>query len=250
VNLDAYFARIGWSGEPTIPGLLEHHMRAIPFENFDVLLGQPPKLDADALEDKLVTRRRGGYCYEHSTLFAEVLRELGFPVRMHSARVVMMTPRENSPRTHMFLSVGYDVLDPGFGGMAPRVPIRIGGSAGNHRIAREGTDGALEIKQGDEWKRLWISTFERDNPIDFVMANHFTATHPLSPFTQRIMARAFTPDGQVTIANRDVTITKNGEAQTRPLADRAELRAVVREYWGFDLPELETIRVPAIPDWK
>ncbi len=245
VNLDAYFARIGWSGEPEIAGLLAHHMRAIPFENFDVLLGRPPSLELDALEDKLVTRRRGGYCYEHSTLFAAVLRELGHDVRLHSARVVMMTPREQAPRTHMFLSLGYDVLDPGFGGSAPLVPVRIGGVAGEHRVVRDVKDGALEIRAGDGWKRLWVSTFERDNPIDFVMANHFTATHPSSPFTRIILARAFTATGQVTISNRDVTI----DGAKRPLADRRELRAVVHEYFGFDLPELETMRVPMVPEW-
>ena len=124
MDLDAYFARIGWRGTPELAGLLEHHMRAIPFENFDVLLGRRPRLDLEGLEAKLVTARRGGYCYEHSTLFAAVLAELGIACRTHSARVVMMTPRELAPRTHMFLTVGNDVLDPGFGGYPARAGWR------------------------------------------------------------------------------------------------------------------------------
>jgi len=98
MNLDAYFARIGWRGARTatadaLAGIYAQHVRAIPFENLDVLLGRPVRLELDALEDKLVHARRGGYCFEHSTLFAAVLRELGWEVRTHSARVVMMTPR-------------------------------------------------------------------------------------------------------------------------------------------------------------
>ncbi|HTL33910.1 MAG TPA: arylamine N-acetyltransferase [Kofleriaceae bacterium] len=266
MNLDAYFARIGWEGartatRPVLEGLLDRHMRHIPFENFDVLLGKPPSLDLAALEDKLVTRKRGGYCYEHTTLFVHVLAELGFTVKTHSARVVIMTPREQSPRTHMFATVlaGADtsfepalLIDPGFGGLAPRKAVRVDGTpSGGHRlVAAEGAmrdRGALALEHGHQ--RLWISSMEHDNPIDFVMANHFTATWGQSPFVNRIMARAFTDDGEVRISNRDVTWTREGQSETWVLADRRALRQVVATHFGFDLPALESVRVPSIPEW-
>src|SRR5882672_3715315 len=105
MDLDAYFERIGWRGPraataQVLAALVGHHVRAIPFENFDVLLGRPVRLDLDSLQGKLVRARRGGYCYEHASLFAAVLRELGFTVHCHSARVVMATPRDSAPRTH------------------------------------------------------------------------------------------------------------------------------------------------------
>ncbi|MGE5182844.1 MAG: arylamine N-acetyltransferase family protein [Acidobacteriota bacterium] len=255
MNLDAYFTRIGWRGgrdasPHTLAGLLEHHMRAIPFENLDVLLGRPPRLALDALEAKLVHARRGGYCYEHSTLFAAVLRELGHEVHAHSARVIMVTPREAAPRTHMFLTVGDAVLDPGFGGQAPVMPVpRDGTPTATHRFVRDGADHVLEMREGVAWKRLWASSLERDLPIDFEMANHFTATFPTSPFVNRLMARALTPDGKVAIANRDVTIVRGGDTRTFQLADRRELRALLAESFGFDLPEVEALRVPTVPEW-
>jgi len=260
VNLDAYFDRIGWEGartatRPVLDGLLDRHMRAIPFENFDVLLGNPPSLDLAALEDKLVTRKRGGYCYEHTTLFVHVLVELGFTVKTHSARVVMMTPRNQSPRTHMFATVHAAgatpfepalLIDPGFGGLAPRTPVRVDGTpSGGHRLVRDGD--ALALEHGHQ--RLWISSLEHDNPIDFVMANHFTATWAQSPFVNRIMARAFTDDGEVRISNRDVTWTREGQSETWVLSDRRALRQVVATHFGFDLPALEHVRVPSIPEW-
>jgi N-hydroxyarylamine O-acetyltransferase len=260
VNLDAYFARIGWHGGRTatrevLDGLLAHHMRAIPFENFDVLLGAPPSLDLDALEAKLVTRKRGGYCYEHTTLFAYMLTELGFTVKTHSARVVMMTPRHDSPRTHMFATVHATsgtslehalMIDPGFGGLAPRIPVRLDGTpAGGHQLVRDGDALALE----HAGQRLWISSLEHDNPVDFVMANHFTATYPTSPFVNRIMARAFTDDGEVRISNRDVTRTRGDSIEKSVLPDRRALREVVAAHFGFDLPALESVRVLSIPEW-
>lgn len=252
MDLDAYLARIGWTGSRTptpdvLAGVLAHHMEAIPFENLDVLLGRPPSLDLPSLEVKLVTQKRGGYCYEHTTLFAAALTELGFEnVGTHSARVVMFTPRTQSPRTHMFATVGDLMLDPGFGSIAPRVPVPLDGTpAGQHRLVRDGSYIALDYGE----QRLWVSSLERDIPVDFEMANHFTATHPSSPFTRGIMMRAFIPGGEVRIRNRDLTITRNGDSQVRPLADRAELRAIVAEHFGFDLPEILSLRVPLIPEW-
>jgi N-hydroxyarylamine O-acetyltransferase len=252
VNLDAYFERIGWRGSraattEVLAGMLDRHMTAIPFENLDVLLGAKPRLDLDSLERKLVGARRGGYCFEHATLFAAVLTELGFSVRTHSARVVMMGPRSSSPRGHMFLSVGDVILDPGFGGAAPRLAVPIDGRpAGEHRLVREGNEVALY--KGD--LRLWLSSLEDDVPIDFEMANHYTATHPASHFTQGIAMRAFVEGGQVRIRNRDVTLIHGDETQTYQLADRAELRALVARHFGFDLPAIETMHVPVIPEWR
>lgn len=252
MNLDAYFARIGWHGSraattEVLAAIVAHHMQAIPFENLDVLLGDKPRLDVDSLERKLVQARRGGYCYEHATLVASVLRELGFAVRLHSARVVMVTPRSSAPRTHMFLSIGDAMIDPGFGGRAPRVPVPLDGTpAGGHRLVRDGGEYALEL----DGTRLWVSSLEADLPIDFEMANHFTATHPASAFTQTIMMRAFTSDGEIRVRNRDVTLLRGAETQTYQLADRAALRALVAQHFGFDLPAIESMTVPAIPEWR
>jgi N-hydroxyarylamine O-acetyltransferase len=246
IDLERYFRRIGWTGsrEPTrevLSALLVQHMHAVPFENLDVLLGRPPQLGLDVLEDKLVVRRRGGYCYEHSTLFAAVLRALGFEVNTHSARVVLFTGRNESPRTHMFLTTGDVMLDPGFGGMAPRVPVPLDGTdAAGYRLVRDGGDTVLEC----EGQRMWVSSLERDVPVDFEMANHFTATHPSSHFTRGLTLRAFTADGQVRIRNREVVFMRGADTQVRPIVDRAELRVLVAEHFGFDLPELETIQIP------
>lgn len=243
MNLDAYFARIGYRSRDDLPCLLRCHMRAIPFENFGVVVGDTPRIDLASLEKKLVEDKRGGYCYEHSTLFAAVLTELGFTVKTHSARVVMITPRHVAPRTHMFLTVGDVMLDPGFGGLAPLVPVPLDGTpAGKHRIVRDGDGIALE----HDGKLLWVSSLEHDLPIDFEMANHFTATWPQSPFVQRIIARAFTETGEIRIANRDVTL----DGEKFQLADRKQLRELVAKYFGFDLPALETVRVPSIPEWN
>jgi N-hydroxyarylamine O-acetyltransferase len=258
LDLDRYFERIGWTATPdptlhTLAGLLHAHMTRIPFENLDVLLSVPIALDEDALQHKLVDARRGGYCYEHATLFAAVLARLGFVVSTHSARVMRNGSIAASPRTHMLLSVelpeGAFVVDPGFGGLGPVVPVPLDGTpAGDHWLERDGGEYTLKVRTPDTVVDAWVSTLTHELPIDFVMANHFTSTHPLSGFTQRLMLRAFTDDGRVTVMNRDVTHWNGTQPQPSRLADRDALRELLVAHFRFDL-DVSKLRVPAIPEW-
>jgi N-hydroxyarylamine O-acetyltransferase len=258
-----YLDRIGWRDPlapdyATLAGLLRAHAASIPFENLDVLLGRGVRLDLPSIERKLVGARRGGYCFEHATLFAAVLETIGFAPVRHSARVTQVLPRHAAPRTHMFLTVTVEgqtyVADPGFGGLAPRVPVPLvarddAPSGATHWMAHDGAYWCLRARTRDGIVDCWASTLEADNPADFVVANHYTSTHPDSPFVNRIMMQAFPPQGRVTIMNRDCTLWREGEPHRTELPDRAALRRVVAEYFGFDLPELERLRVPSIPGW-
>ena len=264
VELDAYLDRVGWRGDvrpdyETLAGLLDAHMARIPFENLDVLLGRPVRLDLESLSSKLVAERRGGYCFEHASLFAAVLQRVGFAVVRHTARVVLYVPRHLAPRTHMFLTVtlpaGRFIVDPGFGGLAARVPVPWPAMAPpsdgmQHWVARDGEQWVLRTRVADQVKDCWVSTMETDHSIDFEVANHYTSTHPASPFRNRLMLRALTPTGHVAVMNRDVTETRGEQSHTRVLRDRASLRALVCEHFGFDLPAIDAMRVPSIPEWR
>jgi N-hydroxyarylamine O-acetyltransferase len=263
--LDGYLARIGWSGplEPTpatLRALLRAHMARIPFENLDVLLGRGVRVDVESVYDKLVTAGRGGYCYEHSTLLKAALEQVGFAPAAHSARVVMVVRRSAAPRTHMFLTVPLAgqtlVLDPGFGGHGPLVPLPlvegrdVCDGSDVHRMTRRDGEWVLEARIGGTMTPLWMSTVEAESPIDFVMANHFTSTWAESPFVNRLMLRALTADGRVTVMNRDVTVSSGGALERTQLADRAALRALLARYFGIDMPEVECLRVPSVPEWS
>jgi N-hydroxyarylamine O-acetyltransferase len=265
LDLDAYFERIQWGGATspnydTLAGVLRAHMSSIPFENLDVLLGRSIRLDLQGLQEKLVRGHRGGYCFEHGMLFGAVLEQLGFKPVRHTARVVTITPRAAAPRTHMFLSVpvseGTFVVDPGFGALAPRMPVplldgveaRLGSEA--HWMARDGPHWILRSRNVERDTDCWLSTLEEDNLVDFEVGNHYVATHPSSAFVNRVMMRAITADGRVTVMNRDVNILRGSTSEPMRLADRAALRALLTEHFGFDLPEVERMAVPSIPEWN
>jgi len=267
IDLDAYLARIDWrAGEAradyaTLAALVHAHMASVPFENLDVLLGRGIRLDLASLSDKLVRARRGGYCFEQSTLFAAVLRRIGFAPVAHSARVVLRERRDTAARTHMFLVVplpeGSFVVDVGFGALAPQVPVRLDradaqpAAATDHWIAHEDGLVVLRARTADGNVDCWVSPLDRVNPIDFEVANHYTSTHPDSPFVNRLMLRASTPQARVSVMNRDVTIQRDGAApETYVLRDRLALRALLAERFGFDLPDVLALRVPSVPGWN
>jgi len=264
LDLDAYLERIKYTGsrKPTydaLTGILQAHIASIPFESFDVLLGRPIRLDPEGLQNKMITARRGGYCFEHASLMHAALDATGFAPVRHASRVVLFEPRHESVRQHMFVTVTIGgatyVIDPGFGPFACTVPIPVDGTpvptnAPTHRLAREGTDWVLYVTRDGQQTQGWVSTMEEEYPVDFEMMNYYIATHPASFFKHNIPASAVTQEGRVNVMNQDVHIIRNGAAEAAHLADRKALRLLVAQHFGFDLPELETMRVDGVPDWQ
>jgi N-hydroxyarylamine O-acetyltransferase len=264
-DIDRYLARIGWSGSrapsfDTLAGVLRAHMTAVPFENLDVLLGRGVRIDLDSVAAKIVDARRGGYCFEHGTLMQAALTHLGFAPAAHAARVIMLRRREEAPLTHMVLTVTVDgrtlVLDPGFGGHAPLVPVPVHegqetrDGRDRHRMARRDGEWVLEAWVDGAYVPLWTTSLDRAEPVDFVMANHFVSTYALSPFVTSLMLRAFSQRGRVSMMNRDLTVRDGLSVEKTVLADRKALRSVLASDFGFDLPDVERMRVPAVAEWE
>ena len=262
-DLPAYLARIGYSG-PTKPdlaslgGLLAAHMNAVPFENIDVLLKRPIRLDLPSLQAKIVSDKRGGYCFEQATLFLAALRALGFEATPRTARVILVLKPDEAPRGHMIIVVrlpeGAFVADPGLGGMGCRAPIPLDGAPAREgdelwSIRTEDRRRVLQVESPERRLDAWIAGFDDDNWADFEVANHWYSTHPASPMVNRAMLRAMIPDGRLTLMNRDATLRANGGTERFELKDRAALRKLARDHCGFDCPEIEAMRIPSLPDW-
>jgi N-hydroxyarylamine O-acetyltransferase len=191
-------------------------------------------------------------------LFAAVLGALGFRVERHAARVILFGPLAEAKRDHMFMTVAIDdmtyVVDPGFGPFAPRFPVPLIDSPPGqttHWMQRDGDFWVLHVTREDRQPVAgWASTLEVESPLDFEVFNHYIATHPKSPFVNWIFLSAATPDGRVNVMNRNVTQLRGTEPPiAAELADRAALRRLLAEHFGFDLPEVEQLIVPAIVEW-
>jgi len=260
LDLDAYLERIGHR-EPVAPDLetLEWlhaaHLAAIPFENLDVRLGRPVGLDLPSLQDKLVRRRRGGYCFEQNTLFAAVLRTIGFEVETLEARVRPPDAPGPLPRTHMTLRVeaaGRSWLaDVGFGGNGPGRPVPLDGGEseetfGVYAVAPEaGGVHALRHRADGAWRDLYAFTLAPALPIDFEVAHHFTSTHPRSPFVNTLTVQRSTPHLRQVLRGRSYAervIREGEEIETaRELGDREAARLVTGTL-GLDVSEADVVR--------
>ncbi len=258
LDLDAYFARIGYAGprQPTLATLRElqeRHAAAIPFENLDSLAGGIVRLDLESLQRKLVGERRGGYCFEQNLLFQRVIEALGFDVTALSARVVWERPStETGPRTHMLLLValadGDYVCDVGFGGLTPTAPLRLVPDVAQPtphepcRVVRIDSEFAVEACVRGAWKPLYRFDLQAQALIDIEVLNFFVACHPASPMKGRLLAARALPS--LRYALRDGTFSVHhldGRHEQRVLASAAELREVLGEAFGIAVPSVSAL---------
>jgi arylamine N-acetyltransferase len=257
LDLNRYFERIGYRGaaDPTFDVLHElvtAHTQTIPFENLDPLLGVPvDDLSPEALADKLVHRRRGGYCYEHNGLFGYVLAELGFGVRRFGARVVWtLAPDAPVPsQTHTLLAVTLPgdqqqyLVDVGFGGQTPTSPILLEtGSVQQtthepYRLLERGDTLLLQAQIRGDWQSLYQFATRSAPPIDLKVGSWYASTHPSSHFVTSLMASMVTADGRCNLSGRNMAIHRGGATEKIRLDDASAVVDILIDRFGINVAD-------------
>ncbi|MGW2873940.1 arylamine N-acetyltransferase family protein [Kitasatospora sp. NPDC001225] len=227
LDLDAYLARVGYRGErePTLEvlrALHAAHIAALTFENLEVVLGRPVRLDLESLQAKMVRRRRGGTCCEQTLLYAAALDAIGFAFTATASRVRLGEERIR-PATHMSLRVVIDgedwFTDVGFGAEGLLEPLRLRDgevvrqSGWTYGLRREegptpGAAGPLVLRRlrRDGWFDLYAIGTEPRFPVDFTVTSHFTSTHPRSPFRGKLLVQK--PAAGQRLVLRDTELTR------------------------------------------
>jgi N-hydroxyarylamine O-acetyltransferase len=261
LDLDSYLDRIGYAGPArpagpsgeTLAALHRAHLAAIPFENLDIMLGRPVRVDLDSIQAKLVHGRRGGYCYEHGQLFAAALERLGFGVSRLLARV---GPDGEPPgaRTHLTLRVragsGCWLADVGFGSSPPG-PLEW--SEGEQTLngwvysVAEVGHGTWQLRelQADSWVTLYTVDDQRVYPADVVMSNYYTATYPESWFTRQPIVVRRDDDAIRSLVGRTYTVTRPGHVKERSGLGDAEFAAALADVFGLSFSRAELDRLVA-----
>lgn len=277
-RLAAYLARLGLTAPPApdaegLAVLQRAHRLAIPFENLDIHLGRGIRIDADSAFDKLVTKRRGGYCFEQNRVYSDMLAALGIANRPLLARVRLgLPPDAHPPRTHVLLLADLDgeewITDAGFGGSyVPPMPLRDGAQAAtpdgaSHRLRR--LDGALAgewlleragpvtttdgraLPHGD-WQPQYSFDLSAVAPDDLEQANHWTSTRPGTRFTTLHVASIALPDGYAALTDRQLTIARGGASEARDLAAAPDWHAALRDTFTLCLTEVD---IASLPLWR
>ena len=253
MNIPAYLARIDYAKAikpdvQTLRGLQFAHMLHVPFENLDIGLKRPIQLSEEALWNKIVIQKRGGFCYELNGLFASLLNEIGFDVSYLNARVYNRKGKLGMDYDHLALLVkipGQSVrwlVDVGFGDSCNE-PLNFedrGEQVQGLRTYRleQISEGYLTWQKNYDglWERQYYFDLQPHNfPDDYEAACLYHQTSPESSFTRTSIISRATPDGRVSLEDGRLILTKNGQRENQPITSNAEYHALLREYFGVDL---------------
>jgi N-hydroxyarylamine O-acetyltransferase len=258
-DLDAYLTRIALPERPLanaegLAALQRAHRLAIPFENLDVILGRGIRIDSPSVFAKLVTARRGGYCFEHNRLFLDALIALGFEARPLLGRV-WLAATDTPPLTHTFSLVTIDgqgwIADPGFGGSyTPIMPLVEGATAdapdgARFRLDRDALHGWMLLRDGHPGSTDGRSTGEGFQPqysfmlgqvwdADLELSNRWTSAAPESRFMQVRIVSIVLSRGLAGMTERVYRHRNGEEDRAAEIADPETYRARLSQMFGID----------------
>ena len=253
MNVPSYLTRLKYSAsvEPdaeTLRGLQFAHLLTVPFENLDIGLKRPIQLSEEALWDKIILRKRGGFCYELNSLFAWLLTQIGFDVTYLNARVFNRGGKLGIDFDHLALLVRIPhqstrwLADVGFG------------DSFNKPLSFDEPDEQVEglrayrLEQTSEgyitWQKNYNGTWERQYffdlqprnfPTDYESACLYHQTSPESSFLRGSIISRATPDGRVSLEAGRLIVTTNGQREERLISDQAEYQVLLKEHFGVVL---------------
>ena len=252
-DLAAYLKRIGFEGTPrtgfdTLTRLHRGHLQNIPYENLDVLLKRTVDFDIERIFDKLVTRRRGGWCYEMNGLLAWALEEIGFDVTRLAGGVMRESFAPELIGNHLVLLVALDqpyLADVGFGdGLFEPVPLREGA------IEQHGFASRLELVEGGWWRfhnhqNGGAPNFDfRAEPAELDqlarVCTHLK-TSEASPFTRNVVMQRRFAD-RVELMRNSIRLTAHPDRlDRRVMADADEMLGEMRAVFGVEEPAARTL---------
>lgn len=250
-RIGAYLERIGFEGPldrsvKCLADLQSAHLHTVPYENLDIVRGKPLSLELDQLFEKIVVRRRGGYCFELNALFGWLLRGIGYTVTDYFARFWRDEPDPPPKRRHHVLRVEIGdtsyLSDVGVGGIVPRQPVAmvegLEQAQGDEVYRLQGDPyygWMLEEQKAEEWSTIYSFTEERQLAKDYGMASYWCEHAPESIFKKATMIAIRTEEGRNTVAGEEFRIfTKNGIHAFRPESEVAYNEALL-QYFGIKL---------------
>jgi N-hydroxyarylamine O-acetyltransferase len=246
---DAYLQRINFRGSISddfefVRSIHRAQHTTIPFENFDICLGQGIDLDPDAQFKKLINNNRGGYCFELNGLFLSALHAFGFKARSLLGRVHLAG--EPTGRGHLVSLVTIEgtewLVDLGFGSHTPLIPIPFiynetcSFAQNEYRLIKSDLFGTmLQSKVDGEWQNLYSFDLAHVCAGDIAYGNHYTSTSPNSFFTFSRVAVLPIENGMISLFNYDLKKMINGEEYVTQIEPGKPYLEMLRKEFGIAL---------------
>jgi N-hydroxyarylamine O-acetyltransferase len=240
MDLQGYLDRIGFLGRPgrdhqTLAAIHRRHVESIPFENIDVLLGRTVDFDLERIYDKIVNRRRGGWCYEMNGLFGWALGEIGFDVTRLAGGVGRSERGEEAVGNHLLLLVdGVWLADVGFGnGLYEPVTLETG------ELRQRGFLSHLDTVEDGWWRYTshdGMSFDFRLDPADQDLLQDrcdYLRTSPESGLKRNLVAEIQGSDRCQSLRNSILTTQYPDRVEESVIGDENEMVNVLQTVFGI-----------------
>ena len=222
------------------------HQYNVPFENLDSHdYKLTVSLDTETLFDKIVTRKRGGYCFELNALFAKALDACGYDIRPNLARIIVGDDY-SIPSLHRLTVVTIDseqyVCDVGFGGPQPGFALKLEDGfektavGQTFRIDKNHERWQIShfLRNEDKWEPTMEFFENRVEEVDFVTPNYYCCTHSDALFVTNRVIHMRTPSGSKSIFDNTFTVTDNGTRTETQIENEEQLYQILASEFGIE----------------
>jgi len=244
MNFNPYFKKLNIDHKPPslelVKALQKKHIATFSFNNIAVLLGKPISLGIEDIFEKIVRKNLGGYCFEHNALMYEVLKSLGFNVRILVAKV-LNNQDVDSPRTHRITLLEWEneqyIVDVGFGSTTPPVVLNINNKEeeGYKIVPLDNEIYQLELRKEDGYFICYRFDLAKYTEADCVMGNFYSSQHPNAVFVNNFVVSLILPE--VTLSFRNGTYHRLGQDGTEIIEVKSveQLQLIVNDEFFIPL---------------
>lgn len=259
LKLEKYLERIHYSGSydaslDTLKKIHQLHPKHIPFENIDSYTGTVPSLKTEDVFHKLVVESRGGYCYEQNLLLSEVLKYLGFKVKLQLGRVVWKREEDSiAAQTHLLLIVDLEdrsyLVDCGFGTVTLTMPLLLNEAApqqtpnGIFKISHKEDTYVLWTTKEEKWFPVYRFILQNTEPVDLEVSNWYLSTHPESNFKKNLILSKVDENARYTYTDHVLNIRSNdGLKESVSIKNDMQLFEILKNTFGLKENATEALK--------
>lgn len=250
-DINAYLKRIGMDS-PTqcnltyLNRLIFAHQCAIPFENLDVINGNLPiSMDADLIFDKIITRKRGGYCFELNTMFKKLISALGYHAEFCRCRILRRKDYL-PPVLHVASLITLEdelyFCDVGYGGPQPGGAVKIEDGletvCASQRFRMKKNNSywwTMSYFSNNVWEDVLQFTLMPQDIVDFAVLNHYCSTSPECIFTKKVVVNRRLVNGSISLSNNRFTKLVNGIRTEEQISDQTRYQNILKQEFGIEI---------------
>lgn len=235
---------------PLLSEITQRHVGAFPFSSIGPLMGDDLPLDRASLFDRIVTRQRGGYCFEQNGLLFEILKDLGFRVEPYLARVIY-NQDIHPPLTHRITRVEIDdrhfIVDVGFGPLGPYLPVDMSGEKSDETLRTfwvgQPETGVYHMQTIKDRKAYSLYKFELNKygQADCEVGHFYSHRHPKASFVNNLVVSIITDREVRSIRNRELSFFTRAGDRVQVIENAAQLKTILKTSFDITVNDEEAI---------